>query len=248
MIIGIDNIIDFLKVNNCTKWQLRTAPDKDAFIMKAHSDEGFEEAIRRLQDTLQLYAGEKLYLEAWEKEGQTKNWFRTWIKTNPQSSQQSTSGVAVISGLTPDEVDRRINEAVRKTQLEYRLAELEKENNELKKEYKDFEKEKNSLQNQLIQRITPYVGTLLGNFFPKVAVAGPIPGNETVPVDYEGPENVSFEQETGAIDEVRLASVLQRLFAVEPDLIEILEAVANKAEQNPAQWQQYKPMILGFLK
>jgi len=249
MIIGVDNIIDFLRLNNCTRFQLRTAPDKDAFIFKPQPDETFEGAIQRFRDTMKIYAGEKFYLEGWEKDGQTKNWFRTWCKADnaPASAVPTVAGFQQPQGISTEELDRRINEAVTKTQMQFRLESLERENNDLKKEHKEYQQEKSSLQTQFLQRATPYVGAVLGKMFPSVAVAGledgAIPAQETEQKDYAIDADLP-----DSVDEDRLSAVLGRLFAVEPDLLLILEALANKAEQNPSQYQMYKPMILNFLK
>jgi hypothetical protein len=242
-----------LELNKCQFWQVRNAPDKDGFIFKSSDkDESFEERKRRFIDTVKLVTGsnERYFLEAWETSGQTKNWCRTWIVFNTSDPSgtvnNSIAGAPMVSGYSPDDVEKKIAEAVERYALKDKVTRLEAELKDIKEENDAITSEQDNIRNSVLKQIYPYVGTLLQSIIPNNPAVN-VAGIEGAGQNLITPINTSTmpEKEITADD---LADLLNRIQEIEPDYFSILSGALKFMENNPGVYKtMVRPKIFEYL-
>ena len=243
MIRGTDKILQFLEKNNCVYFQLRPGPEKDAYIFQSNIEgETPEMRKARFIDVLETLEPGKYYLEGWSTEGQKRNWFRDYVYIGESQIQYPTAtavgNVPQSMSYPSEDIERRIAEAVERTQLKIEVETLRKELKECN-EYIDELEEKGDSLNRIIGRLEPYigpiVGALLGKGKPAVSVSG-------TTADIQG-NNEDFANVKETDETERIKVVCQRLEALEPNYLSLLELLCDKLEQNPALLQMIKNYV-----
>ena len=206
--------------------QVRTAPGADAFQFQSEEGENKKTIEDRLSRALDCLEPGKYYIEMSDGNSR-RNWYRDYFILEGESIAPSLSGPAM-SGVSPEEVDRRIAAALEAQKKEFRIAELE----ERVKEYEEELEERETPLQSAIGRITPYLPAILERFFGKPGMQVGVAGTSQ-PIRV--PQVHSQED-----DHSRILRIAERLAAIAPDYLDLLEKLCDKLEENPA--------LLGMIK
>ena len=216
MIRGKENLIEWVKSTpNVKQIQIRTSPGADAFQFQSEEGENIKTMEDRLSRTLVYFEPGKYYIEMSDGNSR-RNWYRDYfVLEDDVTSVSSLTGAANIGGVPSDEVDRRIAAALDAQKKEFRIAELESK----VKEYEEELEERESPLQSAIGRVAPYLPAILERFFGRIRVPAPDPNTD---------------------DNSRILRIAERLAAIEPDYLNLLEKLCDKLEENPA--------LLGMIK
>lgn len=230
MIQGLDNIIAFLRENRCNYFQVRQAPDKDWFIFRPNDEESTEERFERFKRIMAISEHERMFIEAWETKGQTKNWCRTWFTLGKQTNISAPAQISGAPSYSMEDIEEKVSRKVEAILQKRELEDLRAENKLLTKELDAMEKERETVKEKVLTAASPYIGQIVSLFAgkilpnqPQIAVAG-LPGDNSV-------------------SDCRLDLVLTRLEALDPDYIIILEQLADIGESNPVMIATAKTML-----
>ena len=217
MIRGKENLIEWVKSTpNVKQIQIRTSPGADAFQFQSEEGENKKTMEDRLSRTLEYLEPGKYYIEMSDGNSR-RNWYRDYFVLEDDASAVSFQpGAANIGGVPSDEVDRRIAAALDAQKKEFRIAELESK----VKEYEEELEERESPLQSAIGRVAPYL--------PAILDAG-----TSQPIRVPAPE-------PNTDDNSRILRIAERLAAIEPDYLNLLEKLCDKLEDNPA--------LLGMIK
>lgn len=232
MIRGKENLIEWVKSTPGIKQvQIRTAPSADAFLFQSEEGENKKTIEDRLSRTLDYLEPGKYYIEMSDGNSR-RNWYRDYFTLEGDAvSSPSFSGPA-IGGVSPEEVDRRIAAALDAQKKEFRIAELEAK----VAEYEEELEERQTPFQETIGRISPYIPAILDRFVPRsgmqVGVAGT---SQPIRIPESQPQPQPDDD-----DHTRILRISERLAAIEPNYLELLEKLCDKLEGNPA--------LLGMIK
>ena len=163
MIRGKDNVMEWVKSTPGIKQvQVRTAPGADAFLFQSDEGENKKTIEDRLSRTLDYLEPGKYYIEMSDGNSR-RNWYREFFILEGDAASVPTLSGPSMSGVSPEEVDRRIAAALDAQKKEFRIAELEAK----VAEYEDELEERQTPIQEAIGRVTPYLPAILERFFPK---------------------------------------------------------------------------------
>ncbi len=219
MIRGKENIIKWVSsAPKVSQVQVRVSPGTDAFLFQTEEGENPKAIVSRLRDTLEIIEPGKYYIEM--SDGNAKrNWYRDYIVI--EGDTETAPVVGGFSGLSPDEVDRRIQDALARQQQEFELAELRAKVKEYEKEL-----EEPGPIETAIGAVAPYIPALMEKIFGRGTQVG-IAGIEQSTAD---PMPVRGDGE----DSARLMAIGERLASIEPEYLSLLEKLCDKLENNPS--------------
>lgn len=232
MIRGKDNVMEWVKSTPGIKQvQVRTAPGADAFQFQSEEGENKKTIEDRLSRALDCLEPGKYYIEMSDGNSR-RNWYRDYFILEGEAVPAPSLSGPAMSGVSPEEVDRRISAALEAQKKEFRIAELE----ERVKEYEEELEERETPLQSAIGRITPYLPAILERFFGKpgmqVGVAGT---SQPIRVPESQPQPQPDDD-----DHTRILRIAERLAAIEPNYLDLLEKLCDKLEENPA--------LLGMIK
>lgn len=229
MIRGKENLIEWVKSTpNVKQIQIRTSPGADAFQFQSEEGENKKTMEDRLSRTLEYLEPGKYYIEMSDGNSR-RNWYRDYFVLEDDASAVSFQPGAVnIGGVPSDEVDRRIAAALDAQKKEFRIAELESK----VKEYEEELEERESPLQSAIGRVAPYLPAILERFFGRPGMQVGVAGTSQ-PIRVPVPES-------NTDDNSRILRIAERLAAIEPDYLNLLEKLCDKLEENPA--------LLGMIK
>ena len=125
MIRGKDNVMEWVKSTPGIKQvQVRTAPGADAFLFQSDEGENKKTIEDRLSRTLDYLEPGKYYIEMSDGNSR-RNWYREFFILEGDAASVPTLSGPSMSGVSPEEVDRRIAAALDAQKKEFRIAELE---------------------------------------------------------------------------------------------------------------------------
>lgn len=221
MIRGKENLIEWVKSTPGIKQvQIRTAPSADAFLFQSEEGENKKTIEDRLSRTLDYLEPGKYYIEMSDGNSR-RNWYRDYFTLEGDAvSSPSFSGPA-IGGVSPDEVDRRIAAALDAQKKEFRIAELEAK----VAEYEEELEERQTPFQEAIGRISPYIPAILDRFVPRSS------GMQVGMAGTSQPIRVNTQSNSD--DNSRILRIAERLAAIEPNYLDLLEKLCDKLEENP---------------
>lgn len=220
MIRGKDNVMEWVKSTPGIKQvQVRTAPGADAFLFQSDEGENKKTIEDRLSRTLDYLEPGKYYIEMSDGNSR-RNWYREFfILEGDAASVPNLSGPSM-SGVSPEEVDRRIAAALDAQKKEFRIAELEAK----VAEYEDELEERQTPIQEAIGRVTPYLPAILERFFPKTGMQVGMAGTS---------QPIRVNTQSNSDDNSRILRIAERLAAIEPNYLDLLEKLCDKLEENP---------------
>lgn len=237
MIANVDKTIEWLEANNLEHWQVSTTQGDNSKVFETVEDETIEDRKSRFRRVMEYCTGNRFVITAWLKAKSGRGAFREEFKNLPDgvlpSGQNTISGVpgAVSVGagyVAIGELERRLVENEQRIMMrvenERLKAELQEANEELR--------EKDTAFTRTIEKLEPYLGTILGNtvgrILPQpvqVGVAG-VQGGTDIPVRES--ENTESDQDI----EQRLENALQAWSSADKDFYRIIEIIAELARTN----------------
>ena len=167
----------------------------------------------------------------------------------PDMPAQQPVQQQMVASLPVQQIDEDKMRASIKKELEAEFAqkEFEKEKQALEKEKREFDKVKNSAIGILVQQFAPYVDTIAGILKQKRMVAGvdaeqPVtaPPIQTLTPETDGEEESPFSDEEADA----LFALLARFKKVEPDYLQLIEAVVSMAESGDNTYTMAKGFLL----
>lgn len=228
MIRGKDTVMEWVKSTPGIKQvQVRTAPGADAFLFQSDEGENKKTIEDRLSRTLDYLEPGKYYIEMSDGNSR-RNWYRDFFILEGDAASVPTLSGPSMSGVSPEEVDRRIAAALDAQKKEFRIAELEAK----VAEYEEELEERQTPFQEAIGRISPYIPAILERFVPRSS------GMQVGMAGTSQPIRVNTQSNSD--DNSRILRIAERLAAIEPNYLDLLEKLCDKLEENPA--------LLGMIK
>lgn len=227
MIRGKDNVMEWVRSTPGIKQvQVRTAPGADAFLFQSDEGENKKTIEDRLSRTLDYLEPGKYYIEMSDGNSR-RNWYREFFILEGDAASIPTLSGPSMSGVSPEEVDRRIAAALDAQKKEFRIAELEAK----VAEYEEELEERQTPFQEAIGRISPYIPAILERFVPKSGMQVGMAGTS---------QPIRVNTQSNSDDNSRILRIAERLAAIEPNYLDLLEKLCDKLEENPA--------LLGMIK
>lgn len=227
MIRGKENIMEWVRSTPGIKQvQVRTAPGADAFQFQSDEGENKKAIEDRLSRTLDFLEPGKYYIEMSDGNSR-RNWYREFfILEGEPTASPAFSGIPA-NAVTSEEMDRRIAAALESQKKDFKIAELEAKVSEYEEE---LEERQTPLQ-EAIGRVTPYLPAILDRLFPKTGMQVGVAGTS---------HPIRVNTKSNSDDNSRILRIAERLAAIEPNYLDLLEKLCDKLEENPA--------LLGMIK
>lgn len=226
MIQNVEDVIKWLDLNQNEWFTVSTTNDDNKKVFDSVEDETYETRKRRFRDTMQLCTGGRFVIKAKSNKTAGRGLFTEEFANNTASgSAPAVAGVQpVVSGITPDEVERRITDALDRDRKARELEALRAELKEARAELK----ENDSTINRILNRAEPLIGMLMSKMIPGTAQMGIAGTNQPIPVEsVEDQREVSEEE----IDELsaRIELAITKWGTADAGFIEVLEFIADFA-------------------
>lgn len=220
MIRGKDNVMEWVKSTPGIKQvQVRTAPGADAFLFQSDEGENKKTIEDRLSRTLDYLEPGKYYIEMSDGNSR-RNWYREFfILEGEPTASPAFSGIPA-NAVTSEEMDRRIAAALEAQKKDFKIAELEAK----VAEYEDELEERQTPIQEAIGRVTPYLPAILERFFPKTGMQVGMAGTS---------QPIRVNTQSNSDDNSRILRIAERLAAIEPNYLDLLEKLCDKLEENP---------------
>lgn len=258
MITGNNNILAYydatVKANKNASVHWLAYPlnqiDKGNLLARSTDDESlpFDVARQELKDFLSIFKFK--FTLVIPKAGTSKSNRGDFIIAVEPQSENAVSGFtapyqqAQVQGISEDEVNKKIQEALNQYKTEERLKALEEENRELKKELKSFDE--NDPVRKIAGILMPMAPQIINRMFPAAAVAG-------FPEQQPAPATAALNNEQAAAEQseiilsddenARLSHVIDVFSKIDPDWLTTLEKMADKLQSNPSLLPMFKSML-----
>lgn len=227
MVIGAGKVVEWLEKNECTYWRIRSA-EKGYVIYKSLDTDNLtvSDSANRLNECLSLMAAGTFFIEAWYSGLATNNYFKTRFTLDSSGNIGSLNQNQYQQPAI--DVDAKIRDAIEQYKNSIELERLRTENNELRGQV-------DTATFRILNRIEPYVGDILGSFFPKQH-----------PVQIAGAKNKhNTEQEMATPQEQeRLENAIETWSQTDGDFATLVEKIASLAKSDPATYNMAKNMLM----
>ena len=246
MIANVEKVIEWLDVNGLEHWQVSTTASDNSKIFETQDDETKEDKISRFRRIMEFCHGNRFVIVA-GKNGKTgRGLFKEEFKNLPEGSrlapgQDTISGTPQHPGLgfvAIGELDRRLAEERTRILQDVKIERLEAELKEANEELR----QKDTAFTRTLEKVEPYLGTILGNTIGKMIPQAPMVG--VAGLENESTDSSRTVSDENLSDEERLSLALQRWNAVEPDMIRIIETLADMAERKDNMYSMAKGMLI----
>lgn len=137
-----------------------------------------------------------------------------------------------VSGLTEEDVNKRIKSALADYKNELKVAETEKELAELKKKYKVLEQGSNDPLNRIIAAVAPYSEQIVAGLFGSRAQVAGLPKPTTVP-DINSDENEETMETLTPQQEEAVQNFIDVLSQTDKDWVETIKRMTAKIKKDP---------------
>jgi hypothetical protein len=225
-------LYEIMRQNDYPFWELTERSNANLVRAKSPGEDtlSIEKSIEFLDDHLRIF-----------KEGD----FRIKLK---KTLKDSRGGITLdfrigepeaeaikgsIGGISPDEVNQRIAEAIERVEERRKMSDLEEE----LRYYRD--NNSGEAVSKFFKALTPYVPNMMGqvmeNFTGKKAVAGPV---QKTPVAAPKTTETALNDQESSV-----AKSLKILFEMDPNMASHLESLARKAQEDPEKLKSILPHI-----
>lgn len=261
MIKGIDNIISWLEGADFPYWKIypyNSGKNNYLFTAGDVDNMSMDGSLEKFRKALSLLETGRFTIVAKPKPEAAKSYSETTYEhektgTNPTVLPQ----VAQVSGISENDVQRRIDEAVEKTLTRIRLENLEKENNELRKQVREASKE--DPISGIFRRLDPYLDPIMQHVFPQnntplpttqVSVSG-FSGNSQSNTTHNKIDMASNSQKFQFVPPSNEEEASQRATTVtqawaerDEDFLHVVEKIFHTLENDPAKYKMFSQMLL----
>lgn len=248
----------WMQDNSIVRWNLdRNKNSDNNFAFSYNKDKSPEENMLNFESALNRHAGEVLYLTGWRSESAKTGGFSATVLYEARGSQpiQTAQPTAGVGSIDTETLKADIRREIKNEFDQERLARERKEFDEAKR---DFEAKQNSVIGLLVNYFAPVAQQLAGKLNPMPRVAGlDATGVETEPIRvkhtpeaHEDPKDpaapeAEVEVEVFSDEEAdKLFELLARFKKVEPNYMQLIEAVVRLAEANDATYTMAKGFLL----
>jgi len=219
-------VITWLELNKLDWFTVSTTKDDNSKVFDSVEGESFEDRKNRFIETMRLSHGGRYVIKAKANKTAGRGVFMEEFANVESGSAPAVAGVQpVVSGITTDEVERRIADALDRDRKARELDDLRAQLKEAKAELK----ESDSAMNRILNRAEPLIGMLMSKMIPGTAQMGIAGTHHTIPVDgvVEDQHEVTEEE----IDEMstRIELAIAKWGGADPQFIEVLEFIADFA-------------------
>ncbi len=221
MIVGVNDLFEWIKLNDTRYWRLFTYTKSSELGNSGNSEnltsQGSTERLSRLLD---IHGSARYIIQINKAYSWNKGHLESTLEIIPKDGQPVNE--ATISGISIESVNAQVKEGIDKFKVEQELKLLIEENKELKKE----NQEANPLEKRfdsILGIIEPYIPQIMGFQKASVNVAG-------------------FEKEIEAAQE-KVEKALTILNEIDPDLPQTLTKLASFAQRDPAKYNTYKNLL-----
>jgi len=223
MIKKVEDVEKWLRLNESKYFSVRIKNGDNYQVFESDEQRTFEDNISLFKSVMELSKGGGYTIIAKDtKNSKRGNFFEEFNNFDSEQNIQTSSS---ITGITEEEVDRRAKKMFEDLMLKKELEELREENKYLEKEAN----RKNSVTEQFLERLTPYVGTIVPLILNKFGSPG------TIAIQGIEDEKNSIQEtytEEITLDENktdRLEKALQKWGKADPEFVEYIEAFAEFA-------------------
>lgn len=246
MLANVENVVKWLELQNLEWWTVYTTNDDNTKVFDAIDDETLEMRKKRFRDTMEIATGNRFIIKAKRNKSDGRGIFREEFINNVNDTKEINNPLQTIGnvGISESDVDKRIQEALKKAEQERELTELQIEVEELKEEIK----ERDNITTRFMQKLDPYIGAIAGSLInkfvpdqPAISIAS-LEKEKTETVDIDDFENVDTEQSINDI-ELRIENALKKWSNADPDFLTLLEAVAEMAAKKDPTYSMAKKFI-----
>lgn len=246
MIKNIDDVVKVLELNKIEYWRV-LLKDADNSLVFESDDAGFASNVKRFREVMELCTGSRFYIKGSEKKGINRgNFYEEFRNLTDTPTLNGAGNSPVVQGLSPDEVERHVAQAITGLKAEMRMEQLEKENEELRKEVISI----NTPLNRVITKVEPYIGSILNTFIQKLVPSAPAiqlagielqPDEQTDEQTDEKSTTVNTEQLTP--EHTRLMLALEKWHQADPEFVNLIETIANMVHIKDPRYAMAKTML-----
>lgn len=163
----------------------------------------------------------------------------------PQPQQQVQSVAAIGNTVDVDAIKAEVREQVK---MEYEKQDYERKRKELDQERKEFERDKSSAIGVMIGYLKPVIEAIGQKRVAGVDAPNDVQARRITPIDEPAQEEQAAEEQEPSVftDEEgeQLCALMARFKAVEPDYMQLLEAVVQMAESGDRSYQMAREFVL----
>lgn len=254
MLANVKDVIAWIRQNDIKFWDVKTRDDSNSYIFKVGDDETFENAITRFTSVMELSQGGKFFIVGRQDVNAKKGYFREeFANLSGQNSIGSSQQPIQQIGMSAEDVQQKINEALAAERNRIKMEQLETEIKELRAENKNLLTPKEEFFRKAIPLVQPLLAGFVGRMFPAVAIQGieetqereqhSQPHEKTN--EMEATENKTNEEmELSEADSERLFLSIQKWSAADPDFLNMIEKVADLAASKNPMYNMAKDMLI----
>lgn len=267
MAAQVDDIVKLIRLQNIEFFTVSTSGgDNKKIFDSTDEDSTLDDRIARFLKVMDLYHGGRFILKGRRVKNDARSGFEYEFSNLEFQSATPGNTTPMVSGISADEVERRITEALQRDREKRELEDLRKE----LKDTKDALKSKDTAMNRILESLAPYAGQIapavvsaVSGFLGKFSPAGTPIAVGTVEKQHqqdsvfesvdEVEERIEHKNNTEMNDDKnelieeqasRLDAAVLKLAQNEPEYIELLERVAEMAAANDQTYQMARNFIL----
>ena len=247
MIADVESVIKWLEVNGLEHFSVKVKEGDNALVFESDESLTVSDNFSKFRKVMDLSTGNRFFLKASTKKGVNRGNYCEEFKNITGSPSAIGSSLPMQNiGASPEEVDRKVNEAVEKMLDKLEMKRIKEENVELQK----MIRENDTVKTNFYAKLTPFIGqiaaSVIGKIIPQAPALG-IAGIESNNVSFETIEDeIQPETETQSTNENadRLCFALESWSNADPDFIILIEAVANLASTKDPLYAMAKNMLI----
>ncbi len=250
MIADVESVVKWLQVNGLEHYSVKVKEGDNALVFESDENLSVDDNFSKFRKVMDLCTGNRFFIKASTKKGVNRGNYSEEFK-NITSTPSAIGAIQPVQsvGASPEEVDRRVNDAVEKMLDKLEMKRIKEENVELQK----MIRENDTVKTNFYAKLTPYIGQIAASVIGKIIQQAPALGIAGI----EQP-NVSFdviedEPQAGMGEMIspnenenaeRLSIALEAWSKADPDFIMLIEAVANLASTKDPMYAMAKNMLI----
>lgn len=234
MTTGKDSILNVLRLGNLVFWKLRNLQGTRLIAENEENDTAtLDGSISHFEQYLELLGPGQYEVEAWSTLNDKKNRKKIpfEIPAGVAGLGIGTLPIQIPAGVSPEEIQSKIDKALEEYKTREKLQNLEEENRDLKRQIKELEGNDNNPWNRIIGKLEPFVDPIM-----KAAGLGMPAGS----ISGTSEKNVSTDEY-----QKRLEAAFDKWLEVESgnEVIRLVEAIAQLAKTGDQKYNLAKQML-----
>jgi chaperonin cofactor prefoldin len=167
MIIGIENIINWIETNKTPYWYVKDFGGANIIFASGTEDDStsLEDSKNKLRGCLQTLANGNYSIESWHTVGQKKNWGKVKFQITNSDQTSNHVGIGNIHNLQPNipqkSLEQLIEDALQKERTINKIDRLEADIKLKDARIKELETDLNSIGTRVSKRVEQVFGPML---------------------------------------------------------------------------------------